>query len=61
MDEPAIFVKKDEFFHPLLAVFPRFSPLNNPFRRVYLLLHFVATGIVNNDQLALRFDHGESP
>jgi hypothetical protein len=61
MDEPAIFVKKDEFFHPLLAVFPRFSPLKATFGRVYLLLHFVATGIVKDGRLALRFKRGESP
>jgi hypothetical protein len=41
MDEPAIFVKKDEFFHPLLALFPRFSPLNARFNATtccYILL-----------------------
>jgi hypothetical protein len=59
MDEPVIFVKKDEFFHPLLALFPRFSPLNGPFGRVYLLLHFVATRIGKGRQVALTCIRGE--
>jgi uncharacterized protein YcfJ len=58
MDEPPIFVKKDEFFHPLLALFPRFSPLNAAFWHVYLLLHFVATRIGNKGKPALRFSCG---
>jgi hypothetical protein len=58
MDEPAIFVKKDEFFLPLLAVFPRFSPLMTGYTRVRMLLHFVATRIVNEGQSGLRFNRG---
>jgi uncharacterized protein YcfJ len=58
MDELPIFVKKDGFFHPLLALFPLFSPLNTGFRWVYVLLHFVATRIVIKGQVALTFKGG---
>jgi hypothetical protein len=60
MDDPLTFVKKDEFFHPLLAVFPRFSPLIVAHARVCMLLHFVATRIVNEGQSRLRFNCGRS-
>jgi hypothetical protein len=58
MDEPLTFVKKDEFFHPLLPVFPRFSPLIAGYTRPCMLLHFVATRIVNEGQSGLRFNRG---
>jgi hypothetical protein len=58
MDERLTFVKKDEFFHPLLAVFPRFSPLIAGYTRARVLLHFVATRIVNEGQSGIRFNRG---
>jgi hypothetical protein len=58
MEEPLTFVKKDEFFHSLLPVFPRFSTLKTAYRSVYRLLHFVATRIGNDGQLGLTFKRG---
>jgi hypothetical protein len=60
MEEPLTFVKKDEFFHSMLPVFPRISPLKTAYRSAYRLLHFVATRIGNESQLGLTFNCGRT-